>query len=78
MLRLGCTKIENEVALDATLSISQADEDKTLHFILLDGTWNNSAAMLKRLKVQALQLTISHMNVILVLSLEDLLNTIDA
>lgn len=37
--------------LIATLSVSQADEDKTLHFILLDGTWNNSAAMLKRLKV---------------------------
>lgn len=35
----------------ATLSISQGDEDSTLHFILLDGTWNNSAAMLKRLKV---------------------------
>lgn len=33
--------------------MSQTDEAKTLHFILLDGTWNNSAAMLKRLKVQA-------------------------
>ncbi|VVA89853.1 unnamed protein product [Arabis nemorensis] len=32
---------------------SMADEDKTLHFILLDGTWNNSAAMLKRLKDHA-------------------------
>jgi DTW domain-containing protein YfiP len=36
-----------------TFYISQTDEDKTLHFILLDGTWNNSAAMLKRLKDHA-------------------------
>ncbi|XP_019098619.1 PREDICTED: uncharacterized protein LOC104778548 [Camelina sativa] len=34
-------------------SSSMTDEDKTLHFILLDGTWNNSAAMLKRLKDHA-------------------------
>lgn len=32
---------------------SMGDEDSTLHFILLDGTWNNSAAMLKRLKDHA-------------------------
>ncbi|CAN6981755.1 hypothetical protein IGI04_039051 [Brassica rapa subsp. trilocularis] len=32
---------------------SMVYEDSTLHFILLDGTWNNSAAMLKRLKDHA-------------------------
>ena len=30
---------------------AQTNEDKTLNFVLLDGTWNNSAAMFRRLKV---------------------------
>jgi DTW domain-containing protein YfiP len=42
----GSSASENHVS-------STTDEDKTLHFILLDGTWNNSAAMLKRLKDHA-------------------------
>ncbi|THG13670.1 hypothetical protein TEA_007409 [Camellia sinensis var. sinensis] len=32
---------------------AQTNGDKTLHFVLLDGTWNNSAAMFRRLKDQA-------------------------
>ncbi|CAL5430457.1 unnamed protein product [Camellia sinensis] len=32
---------------------AQTNGDRTLHFVLLDGTWNNSAAMFKRLKDRA-------------------------
>lgn len=32
-------------------SASQKNEDKTLNFVLIDGTWSNSAAMFRRLKV---------------------------
>ncbi|GMP67189.1 hypothetical protein CsSME_00027264 [Camellia sinensis var. sinensis] len=33
--------------------LNMTNGDKTLHFVLLDGTWNNSAAMFRRLKDQA-------------------------
>ncbi|KAJ7981462.1 DTW domain-containing protein [Quillaja saponaria] len=36
---------------DCTQSV--ANEDETLNFILIDGTWSNSAAMFRRLKEQA-------------------------
>lgn len=32
-------------------SIMQILENKPLNFILIDGTWSNSAAMFRRLKV---------------------------
>lgn len=38
----------NEAHVDPTL---QTNEDKALNFILIDGTWSNSAAMFRRLKV---------------------------
>ncbi|KAF8043298.1 hypothetical protein BT93_A1591 [Corymbia citriodora subsp. variegata] len=34
-------------------SIAERNEDKILHFVLIDGTWSNSAAMFRRLKEQA-------------------------
>ena len=30
---------------------AQTSADETLNFVLIDGTWNNSAAMFRRLKV---------------------------
>ncbi|EEF44441.1 conserved hypothetical protein [Ricinus communis] len=33
-------------------STAQANEHKTLNFVLIDGTWSNSAAMFRRLKEQ--------------------------
>jgi hypothetical protein len=33
------------------LIIKQLTEDTTQHFILIDGTWSNSAAMFRRLQV---------------------------
>ncbi|XP_057955780.1 uncharacterized protein LOC131149389 isoform X3 [Malania oleifera] len=38
---------------DLECSVAKTNGDKTLHFILVDGTWNNSAAMFRRLKEQA-------------------------
>ncbi|XP_044503993.1 uncharacterized protein LOC123224403 isoform X2 [Mangifera indica] len=35
------------------LDCTPTDEDKTLNFVLIDGTWSNSAAMFSRLKEQA-------------------------
>lgn len=32
---------------------AQTNGDKTLHFVLLEGTWNNSAAMFRHLKERA-------------------------
>lgn len=32
--------------------IIQVNENKTMHFILIDGTWSNSSAMFRRLQVR--------------------------
>ncbi|KAI6697345.1 hypothetical protein NL676_017464 [Syzygium grande] len=34
-------------------SIAERNEDRILNFVLIDGTWSNSAAMFRRLKEQA-------------------------
>lgn len=31
--------------------LAQTNQDEIMHFILIDGTWSNSAAMFRRLKV---------------------------
>ncbi|OVA00594.1 DTW [Macleaya cordata] len=36
-----------------SLEVAQTDGDSPLNFILIDGTWNNSAAMFRRLKERA-------------------------
>ncbi|XAR55501.1 hypothetical protein NMG60_11035583 [Bertholletia excelsa] len=38
---------------DLTCTLNKANGERTLNFILLDGTWNNSAAMFRRLKDRA-------------------------
>ncbi|EPS73077.1 hypothetical protein M569_01678, partial [Genlisea aurea] len=50
--------IEGEVfsCLRDIKSEAPFEEDDTLHFILLDGTWNNSTAMLRRLQNRAIKL----------------------
>ncbi|KAM1060927.1 uncharacterized protein LOC126611479 [Malus sylvestris] len=38
---------------DTKFDYAKTDEDRTLNFILIDGTWNNSVAIFSRLKDQA-------------------------
>lgn len=46
-----CFSQESSVGSESPLTMT--NEDEALNFILIDGTWNNSAAMCRRLKEQA-------------------------
>lgn len=47
------SSIGSEFPPKMTNQLAQTNQDEIMHFILIDGTWSNSAAMVRRLKERA-------------------------